>query len=136
MLGDSGADAEGWGGSGGRDACPCLSFPTCKRGVTGAAARAMLLQPRSEEAPSAPSLGLPALCSLQTAAHRAGPAHVGQGWSKISGSRNFFIVFRSYPRNHHTPPPHLYPQRSSSSSISDNAFIRLHDAITTRSQKM
>lgn len=60
----------------------------------------------------------------------------GQGWCKINECRNFFTVFRSYPRYQHRPSPLLSPQRSSSSGISANAFIRLHDAITRSSQKM
>lgn len=136
--------------------CPCLSFPTCKAGgapgaagaVGGSRPTAILLQPRAGGFPDSPPrlLALSSLPPRTTPAQGAGPAPVGQGqafpWGGGGGKNGaklgdlgISLLFFAVMPGTTTPSP-LSPQRSSSSGLSANAFIRLHDAITRSSQKM
>lgn len=111
LLGDSGADAQGSERCSPEGCVPMPQFPQLQeRRGRGSRPGRCGCSPALGTPPSAPSLGLPVLSSLQAPAHRAGPAHVGQGRGKTSGSWNFFMVFCSYPRNHHTSFPICVPK--------------------------
>lgn len=58
----------------------------------------------------------------------------GKNGAKL-GDLGISLLFFAVMPGTTTPSP-LSPQRSSSSGLSANAFIRLHDAITRSSQKM
>lgn len=58
----------------------------------------------------------------------------GKNGAKLGDLGISLLFFAVIPGT--TTPSPLSPQRSSSSGLSANAFIRLHDAITRSSQKM